>query len=410
VIARSETIAVVTQLNLPPITARSRGTPVATLDVQEVLKGRAKRGKLDVRFEDYPDAASGRFIAFIDKAGVWRFIAEPVAGKTVESGVLTLRGFYDGNAHWVDPGFVTLKQLSRYLKDGALTYSFHGAVWFPQPGKSSWKPGSLTIQGTYDGVSDAAHVRGLEPPAGFPAEPRIRVSSLRRGDSQLSLEYSQSLHRQLEVRGYVEGVDPTGGLAMRFVVTSPDVLTQESLQKYLADLRLGHPYYVFRLHCTPTAGHQRTPDLLLTLEKEIGTIGTLEGWGSAPLDVLMVGFNEASGSSAQALAGVDLPERLASLLSTRDRVLRIAVPIDSKETLILAVDVEKPGDVSNTFHWTFQPELLYRVYSAPVRGRLQRDDGKNLDTIATFSVTLDPVHFAAPFKPDAPEAAHEPRR
>ena len=85
--------------------------------------------------------------------------------------------------------------------------------------------------------------------------------------------------------------------------------------------------------------------------------------------------------------------------------MKMVVPTHSNDILVLAFDLGKPPEGRDTLRWVFQPELLYRVYSAPVRGRLQIDDGKSVRTTATFSVTLEAVkfgHFEAPLPPIVP--------
>jgi hypothetical protein len=378
VIAQSATIAIVTLLDLPsrsPILAKSRSF-MATLDVLKVLKGNLKPGTQKVRFADYPHGAAGEFVAFIDKAGIWKFTAAPLNATSVESDVLVISGFYDWNAHFVTPGFLTLAQLKTYLKDGSLLYTFRGHVWFPQPGKPSWKPSALRIDGTYNAVSNSAHVIGFDKLAGFPAEPKVHLTSFfpRKG-ACLDLEYSRRGDRPLEIMGNVEGVDQKSrAILARFAITSPDVLTKASLDDYLADSRRGHCYYACRLHCDPTKNESKTSDLVLTLEKESGTIGHLEGWGNAPLEV-------------------DGMEHIENLFAG-GQVLKMVIPTKPDHDLILAFDLGRPSDGKDTFRWTFQNELLYCVYTSPVHGTLQLRDGKKLRTIRTFSVTLDPVAFA----------------
>ena len=383
-IAQCGTIAVVTLLDLPSSgSAYAKVNPkkVATLNVMRVLKGRVQAGKLSVRFEDYPRGAPGEFVAFIDKAGVWRFTAAPINSRKVDADVLVIHGFYDWSAHFVTPGFLTLKQLSAYLKDGSLLYSFRGPIWFPQEGKPSWKPSALVIGGTYDAVRDSARVTGFNKLAGLPPQPTIFAGSDHRGEAHFTLEYSGSgMPRRLELLGKVEGVDnATSNFIVRFAVTSINALTQKSLEEYLADSRRGHLYYAFRLNCTAINGQAKRRDLVLTLDKESGTIGDLEGWGDTPLEIAST--------------------------SSDDWVLKMVVPTHSNDILVLAFDLGKPPEGRDTLRWVFQPELLYRVYSAPVRGRLQIDDGKSVRTTATFSVTLEAVkfgHFEAPLPPIVP--------
>ncbi|HEX4073340.1 MAG TPA: hypothetical protein VHX68_19320 [Planctomycetaceae bacterium] len=303
--------------------------------------------------------------------------------------MLLISGCYEFGAEFVTPGFITLAQLKGYLKDGTLHYSFGGPVWFPQQGKNSWKPGSLRINGTYDAVNNTAHVRGLGKLAGFPVEPIVFVDSSSGKDGLIHLVYSRRGDRPLKITGMVEGLDvKTGAINARFAVVAPDVLTQARLEKYLGDSRLGHCYYSFRLHCAATKEYPQLGDLSLTLEKECGTVGYLEGWGRESLEIGATSFHGPMQFTQSVSGKVPAPVDNAP-----DWVLRMQIPARTGQELVLDFEIGKPSDDKDIFRWTFQSQLLYRVYSGPVRGTLHLFDGKQLRRITTFSIEIASVEF-----------------
>jgi hypothetical protein len=204
-----------------------------------VLKGQLQTGEQAVNFAEYeyPGGPRCEFVAFLDRQRKWRFTAAPLYGKNVDSDLLLFCGFASRDAHWVSPGFLSLAQLTAYLKTGKLVYSFSGPVWFPQHGKIPWAPSRLQIEGTYDAVGKSAHVTGFGRLAGFPAEPSINLTT-RAEMPRLRLTYSDRGDRPFEITGVVEGLDrKTGALIARFAVTQPEVLTAATLRKYLDDPR-----------------------------------------------------------------------------------------------------------------------------------------------------------------------------
>jgi hypothetical protein len=390
-LAQSESIAIVKFVEFPkanPARGKNRPSQVK-LEVLRVLKGSLRVGEQDVNFEDVPRREPGEFVAFLDRGRAWRFVAVPLAGDKVNSEVLLISGCYEFGAEYVTPGLITLAQLMGYLKEGTLHYSFGGPIWFPQNGKKSWKPSSLRINGTYDAVNNSARVTGLGKLAGFPVEPIVSVDY--RGDKggQVHLVYSRRGDRPLEITGLVEGLDvKTGAINARFAVVAPDVLTQARLEKYLADSRLGHCYYSFRLRCAATKEYPQLRDLSLTLEKESGTIGYLEGWGRESLEIGASSFHGPMQSTVSVGGKVPAPVDNAP-----DWVLRMQIPARTGQELVLDFEIGKPSDNKDIVRWMFQSELLYRVYSGSLRGTLHLFDGKKLRTVTTFSVEIASVEF-----------------
>lgn len=210
VVERSATIAVAKFAEKNPNFAKRN----QDLEILQILKGDLKTGKHRVPCEDQPRFANKveTFIVFLDKAKVWRFVADPLNGKKLEDDLLVMDGFYDLNAYVVSPGLVTLEQLQKYLKDKTLNYRFRGAVYFPEAKEVAWKPGSLKIKGTYDAVTEVAQVEGLPELKGIVAQPEVYMSHWRNDETpSLHLQYSRSTSRALILMGKVDGIDRKTG-------------------------------------------------------------------------------------------------------------------------------------------------------------------------------------------------------
>lgn len=390
-VAASETIAIVRLVELrPSIFTLGRVRSKATLDVLQVLKGKLQLGKQQVEFEDDPSRAPGEFVAFLDKDRVWRFTARPLKGKRVEADVLEMEGFSDDDGDFVSPGLVTLEQLKTYLKDGTLRYSMEGPIWFPQRGRPTWKASGLRIKLTYDAVKDQARVTGLPKLAGFPADPVVWIGGFPR---HVSLKYSDDSVRPFKLEGQVESLDrKSGSILARFVVTSPDVLNQEILEKYLGDRRLGRTSYKCRLHCAPCPQYPKLKDLVLDLDRD-DTPFNFEGWDGGPLAILGSKYTDAD-QSITARINQPIPAEVAKPFAG-DWVLRMLAQTETNQYLMLAFDVGKPKESPDLLRWTFRKDLLYNVYSAPVQGTLQLYDGKTWQRVTTFTVDLEPVQFGS---------------
>jgi hypothetical protein len=380
--AQSETIAIVGPLQMLPESFLK--TPRVTLNVLKVLKGNMKVGKREVGLGPYP--GPGEFVAFFDKFGVWKFTAAPLSKRKADADVLAISCSDESGVDFVTPELVTLAQLEAYLKNGSLRYVFRGDVWFPQRGQVAWKPSPLRIHGTYDAIRKSANVTGLGKLEGLPAQPEVFVDSDGGGTDRwrLHLRYSSGSDRPLEIIGKVEGLDPKSGeIVARFAVTDPDVLSQTSLQDYLADPRRGHYYYTYRLHCTPAKDQFHGGDLLLTLNRD--SVGYLEGWGKTRSPIAQTSYSGPSGWTGTVGTG--------HLTFPDDWVLRMVARTQTIEYLILAVDAQKPIGGKDIFRWTFGTPLLYRVYSGPTGGSLQVYEGTKLRTLGTFTVSIDAVGF-----------------
>ncbi len=380
--AQSETIVIARTEKVPAFKDHK-----VSLEILQVLKGKLEPGKHEVKFTNVPHGGPGEFVAFLDKERVWCFSAIPLTKNKVDQDVLAVSGFYDSNAHWVTPGLVTVEQLKRYIKDGTLVYKFRGDVFFPQPGKKEWKAGTINITGTYDAVKGSADVKGLPPMRGFPAQPAVFVQSW--DGSNIDLEYSPHNNRPLKFMGKVDELDlKTGEMVVRYAVTAPEILTQKTLEEYLADDSKGPCFYTFQLACEPTREH---PNLVLKLAQGKESADQIEGWGKKTLKIISTSYSGPTLRSGSALG--ELPKNVARDLSADDWVLRLVAPTETGDYLVLAIDLGEPKEDPNVFRWSFRNEILYALYSHPLRGRLQLHNGKELRTITTFATSLDSAGF-----------------
>jgi hypothetical protein len=210
----------------------------------------------------------------------------------------------------------------------------------------------------------------------------------------VSLVYSRLSDRPLELLGRVESLDPkSGSMLAQFVVKAPIVLTADVLEKYLADKRLGHCYYKFRLHCARNQQYPALKDLALTLDRDGSPSETLEGWEGGSLE--MIASVYAGPDHYQAMVAQEFPAEIGKAFA-KDWVLRMLAQSGTSQYLMLAFDVGKPKERPDLFRWTFESDLLYNVYSAAVRGTLHLYDGKSWHQVTTFTVDLEPVKYGVP--------------
>ena len=359
-IEKSDTIVVARFLGEQP----DKTKHTIQVAVIQALKGDLKPGNHQFPYEDRPhfDDKGEEFVAFLDKDGVWRFMASAlrIDEIRVDQGLLRLSGFYDKNAYLVTPGLITLDQLKTYLKEGSLVYRFRGDIYFPEPAKANWKPGSLVISGTYDAINEKVNVKGLPNLKGFPAQPDVFINHY--GDSNLELSYSRLLYRPLELIGKVQGLDKkTGEMKVRFAVTTPDVLTQRAFEDYLADASRGTCYYKFKLACDPARDSIIPKIVFVTSGKrtdhEWDSID-IEGIGKSSLHVFGTSYNGPNSSSVSFRIGYPaislLPQTMIDEGSKRDWVLRMNLKTEAGDYLTIGFQIGERTQDDNGFFLDFQ--------------------------------------------------------
>jgi hypothetical protein len=207
------------------------------LQVEKALVGSVSPGPLQVRAvagEIAYLAKGARFVAFLDGSGALKYAATLRAGPTLEEGVLRVEGFYDFDSHVVTPGILTLAQLVRYLRTGALEYVFRGKIHFVVPGTSAAAPSSIDLTVGRDEIQGTSTVTGMPALRGLPAAPGVLVGEGYFSD--LTLGWNSGWPRPLIVSGESTGVDPaTGAILMRFWVATPVALTEPELRRYVDD-------------------------------------------------------------------------------------------------------------------------------------------------------------------------------
>jgi hypothetical protein len=372
------------------------------VEVVQALKGKLQAGVQQFHFDDRPHlgAQGQEFIAFLDKDQVWTFMAAPLNPKDkLAKSVLRMEGFYDFNAYWVTPGLITLNQLKTYLRDGSLVYRFRGKIYFPQRGKTEWKPGSLAISGTYDAVNPKVTIQGLPNLKGFPEQPEIDIHWLH-DQPGFDISYARTNDRPLNLVGTLEDLDDkTGEMLVRFAVSAPDVLTQKSFEDYLADAGLGPCYHAFRLACEPVKDAKVPTTILLTMgkwaDRQWDSI-QLQGYEKKALSVYRTSYNGPSRNSGsiRAVSPADnYPKSVDEEHDRRDFVLRMTVRTATGEFLTLGFQIGEPMKEARAFSWSFKDKLLYALYARDIKGMMTLHDGKTARTIATFAAALDSVGF-----------------
>lgn len=210
-----------------------------TIDVDTVVRGTAHPGRMKVlpSPDGTVDVDGARVVAFVDAKGRLRWVGVPVAGPSVEDGVLLLHGFLDQNAHLVSPGLMSLAQLRGYLATGRLEQTYRVTLAFPD-GHGGLQRSARSLLVRYDPIA-----RRMPPVVtGFAAVclAPFWVSGLERG--RLELSFSDACeHRPgarghaLELEGRASGLDPATG-DIEFVVTpTRPLLDASELDAFLHD-------------------------------------------------------------------------------------------------------------------------------------------------------------------------------
>src|SRR5262249_7281646 len=221
--ARSVTVAVARRVTPPPPAGQQ--PKEFALELLEGLKGDIQPGPLKRPLEDVPNVADNvtEFVVFLDKDFVWRFIGEPVGkGAKGTEGALHLRGFFDFNAYYVNPGFVMRKQIETYIKNGTLAYQFRGPLYFPVKGEAGGEPSFIDIEGSYDAIKGTGTVKGLPPMKELGEAPTFTIGPW--DGTGMGLRFSGT-KRSLELHSEFAGVDrKTDTVQLKWFATAPDFL------------------------------------------------------------------------------------------------------------------------------------------------------------------------------------------
>jgi hypothetical protein len=337
------------------------------LELLEVLKGDIQPGRLNVPFEDVPDVPRNvtEFIVFLDKDFVWRFIATPLdKGGKVTEGALHIRGFFDHNAYYVSPGFLTRKQLETYVKTGRLVYQFRGPLYFPVKGEVAWRASPIEIEGSYDPIKGTGTVEGLPPMKELGEAPKFTIGPWE--EAGIGLRFSGP-KRSLELQSDLVSVDRnTHTMNLKWFAKAPDFLTQKDFETYLGDTALVDSYYRVTLNYRPLDDKEKSKVLTFHLGVS-GRTGHLEGWTDKPL--------AASGSSST------------------NKYVEYYLPLAEGEELVVRIGYVPLLAGAEVMTWTFQEGLLYRLHTSDLAGAVLVRKNKEDRLLATCTASLEGIFY-----------------
>jgi len=213
-------------------------TSSLAVDVDTVIRGTAVRGPMAVN--ESPDGhvmvnQHERVVAFID-SGALRWVGTLVAGASLETGVIHLQGFFDFNAHLVQPGTLTLAELKKALATGQLDQNFDVTLAF-RDGHGGFARSSRTLGVQYSPFTRSLHVTGSTPACLTPGalfgldwnsfELRFHDNCPSRAPNAAS--------RSLDLDGKFTGVDQaTGHIQVELAPTRP-LLTEAEYATFAGD-------------------------------------------------------------------------------------------------------------------------------------------------------------------------------
>lgn len=226
------------------------------LRVERALRG-SLRGEIDTGLGDgHADVETGRrVVAFLDASRAFRFVGEAPSGRALEDAALTVRGFYDFNAHLVTDGLLTLAQLEARLIGRRIAHRFEGPLVVLSPDGARLVESALRIavRRTADG---AVRVSGLPPHPGLPA-PSLRLGGW--GEEDALLTWRSSWPRPLQIAITVVRVEGDV-MRSRFHVRMPEYLFREAdIRAYLADADAA--YVLWPIEVRFASGERWTGDI-----------------------------------------------------------------------------------------------------------------------------------------------------
>ncbi len=211
---------------------------IITVDVEKAIRGNAARGPMGVK--DSPDGhvfvGPNRVIAFIDNNNALRWVGELVAGASLETGVIKLKGFFDWNAHLVEPGLMTFAELQKLLATGQLDQTFDATLAF-RDGHGGIARSTRTLTVQYAPLTNALSVPSplpacLRATSLFGLESASFLLSLTNGCPSTTPNARQ---RNLHFEGTFTGVDASNGhIQVQLVPTRP-FLTEAEYASFAAD-------------------------------------------------------------------------------------------------------------------------------------------------------------------------------
>jgi hypothetical protein len=184
--------------------------------------------------------AGARVVAFLDKRRAWSFVGEALPNMGLE-GAISLRGFYDFNAHLVTPGLLTLPMLEDKIAGRPITWRIAG------PLVALADDGSRIVDTTWQVRIDAPE-KGLPTVSGLPATAGLPAPSVGVGgwNPSVGVSWRTGWPRPLVLRGEITGVKGDT-LVARFHVEMPDLLRVKDIGKYLGDANASHAVYKMRI-------------------------------------------------------------------------------------------------------------------------------------------------------------------
>ncbi len=194
-----------------------------SLEIERAIRGNLSGVVQPKKGLGYPALLTdSRFVAFLCDDLEWSVVAKPVDGDNL-GGWLDVFGFYDFNAHMVDPSLLTLTQLDQLIAGEQPLWGFSGPlVALSNDGHSVLPVGhdlEVWTNGTEFGVT------GLQPSGLEPTEVYLWPWD----DDKLRVVYNLGYPRPLTLMGQFEDGQ------MQFTVREPELLTVAEVGAYLAD-------------------------------------------------------------------------------------------------------------------------------------------------------------------------------
>jgi hypothetical protein len=177
---------------------------------------------------DLDPAKRPRVVALIDGQQRLRWVGRLVAGPDLERGVILLEGFFDYNAHHVEPGLLTLPQLTSYLASGDLVQVFRATLAFPD------RAGGLEVTADRFEVEHDAIARVTRRVDGLSMACLEHPQLAATGDDLQLFFHCRQRPRTLTLAGQVTGVDRDGAILVTAVPLRP-FLYRDEFARYAKD-------------------------------------------------------------------------------------------------------------------------------------------------------------------------------